>query len=136
MNNTTDSAARAYSTTGRPRRLTDSQIAEILEWHQSRITNSEMAERYGIARGTLENIIRTSGRHYKQASPSSGTRRAICNVHAARGSSPSTCFRATHFVRPRCAAGVTALTAGARAAPVPERTVQSAPRRSAGGTRP
>lgn len=69
MDNYTDSAARAYSTTGRPRRLTDSQIAEILEWHQSRITNSQMAERYGIARGTLENIIRTSGRHYKQASP-------------------------------------------------------------------
>ena len=60
---------RTYSTTGRPRRLTDGQIAEILTWYRSRLTNSEMAERYGIARGTLETIIRTSGAHYKQASP-------------------------------------------------------------------
>jgi transposase len=69
MDNHTDSVERAYSTTGRPRRLSNSQIAEILQWYQSRLTNSQMAERYGIARGTLENIIRTNGRHYKQASP-------------------------------------------------------------------
>ena len=69
MDNNTDSTGRAYSTTGRPRRLTDTQIAEILQWYESRLTNSQMAERYGIARGTLENIIRTNGQHYKQASP-------------------------------------------------------------------
>ena len=69
MNNNSESTGRAYSTTGRPRRLTDSQIAEILQWYQSRRTNRQMAERYGIARGTLENIIRTNGQHYKQASP-------------------------------------------------------------------
>ena len=69
MDNPADSSARAYSTTGRPRRLTDAQIAEILEWYQTRLTNTQMAERYGIARGTLENIIRTNGQHYKQASP-------------------------------------------------------------------
>jgi transposase len=69
MDDHTESTGRAYSTTGRPRRLTDTQIAEILDWYQSRLTNSEMAERYGIARGTLENIIRTNGQHYKQASP-------------------------------------------------------------------
>ena len=69
MNNDTESPERGYSTTGRPRRLTDSQIAEILNWYHSRLTNGEMAARYGIARGTLENIIRTNGAHYKQASP-------------------------------------------------------------------
>jgi transposase len=69
MDDNTEPTPRSYSTTGRPRRLTDAQIAEILQWYQSRLTNSQMAERYGIARGTLENIIRTNGQHYKQASP-------------------------------------------------------------------
>lgn len=69
MNENTKDPDRSYSTTGRPRRLTDSQIAELVEWHESRRTNRQMAERYGIARGTLENIIRTHGEHYKQASP-------------------------------------------------------------------
>jgi transposase len=69
MKKNTETVQRSYSTTGRPRRLTDSQIAELLEWHASRRTNRQMAQRYGIARGTLENIIRTNGAHYKQASP-------------------------------------------------------------------
>lgn len=64
-----ESTERSYSTTGRPRRLTDLQIAEILAWYHSRLTNREVAQRYGIARGTLENIIRTNGTHYKQAPP-------------------------------------------------------------------
>jgi transposase len=64
-----ESTERSYSTTGRPRRLTDLQIAEILAWYQSRLTNREVAQRYGIARGTLENIVRTHGTHYKQAPP-------------------------------------------------------------------
>ena len=69
MSDHVEKSHRAYSTTGRPRRLTDCQIAEILQWYHSRISNRQMAERYGIARGTLENIIRTNGAHYKQASP-------------------------------------------------------------------
>jgi transposase len=69
MTDKSEAAERSYSTTGRPRRLTDSQIAEIVQWYRSRLTNAEMAARYGIARGTLENIIRTNGAHYKQASP-------------------------------------------------------------------
>ena len=82
MNNNMESAARSYSTTGRPRRLTDSQIAEILEWYEARLTNRQMAERYGIARGTLENIIRTHGQHYKQASPE--LRNASLDAHRIR----------------------------------------------------
>lgn len=69
MRSRLDSTERCYSTTGRPRRLTDRQIAEILAWYRSRLTNRQMAARYGIARGTLENIIRTHGTHYKQAPP-------------------------------------------------------------------
>ena len=82
MSNKTESAERSYSTTGRPRRLTDSQIAEILEWYEARLTNRQMAERYGIARGTLENIIRTHGQHYKQASPE--LRNASLDAHRTR----------------------------------------------------
>ena len=82
MNNDPEQINRTYSTTGRPRRLTDGQIAEILHWYHSRITNSQMAERYGIARGTLENIIRTSGEHYKQASPE--LRKASLNAQRRR----------------------------------------------------
>jgi len=82
MNKDTESADRSYSTTGRPRRLTNSQIAEILKWHGSRVSNRQMAERYGIARGTLENIIRTHGDHYKQASPE--LRAASLDAHRTR----------------------------------------------------
>jgi transposase len=82
MNKNAKSPDRSYSTTGRPRRLTDSQIAELVEWHESRSTNREMAERYGIARGTLENIIRTHGEHYKQASPE--RRKASLDAHRTR----------------------------------------------------
>ena len=70
MTSRLESTEQCYSTTGRPRRLTDLQIAEILAWYHSRLTNRQMAKRYGIARGTLENIIRTHGTHYKQAPPS------------------------------------------------------------------
>jgi transposase len=82
MNKNTESADRSYSTTGRPRRLTNSQIDEILDWYQARLTNRQMAERYGIARGTLENIIRTHGEHYKQASPE--LRNASLDAHRIR----------------------------------------------------
>ena len=82
MNGKMEFAERFYSTTGRPRRLTDSQIAEILEWYEARLTNRQMAERYGIARGTLENIIRTHGQHYKQASPE--LRNASLDAHRIR----------------------------------------------------
>ena len=89
MTNKNETAERSYSTTGRPRRLTDSQIAEIMQWYRSRLTNAEMAARYGIARGTLENIIRTSGQHYKQASPENRT----TALHAQRARRAEHCDR-------------------------------------------
>ena len=69
MKNETSAAERHYSTTGRPRRLTDTQIAEILSWHKSKMNNIQMAARYGVSSNTLETIVRTGGTHYKQASP-------------------------------------------------------------------
>ena len=44
---------RHYSTTGRPRKLTDTQIAEILSWHRTKMNNIQMAARYGISSNTL-----------------------------------------------------------------------------------
>lgn len=56
-----------HSTLGRPRSLTEAEVLEILEWHSLKRTNAQMAARYGIARGTLEAIVRTEGKGYKKA---------------------------------------------------------------------
>lgn len=55
------------STTGRPRALTDAQVAEILAWHTSRKTIRDVANDYGVTRTTIANLIRRRGQ-YKQAS--------------------------------------------------------------------
>ena len=55
------------STTGRPRTLTDAQVAEILAWHASRKTIRDVANDYGVTRTTIANLIRRGGQ-YKQAS--------------------------------------------------------------------
>jgi hypothetical protein len=57
------------STVGRPRRLTDSDIAAILHWHATRRTAAQVAAQFGISPTLLHQLIRTGGRHYKQASP-------------------------------------------------------------------
>lgn len=55
------------STAGRPRALTDAQVAEILAWHASRKTIGDVAVDYGVSRTTIANMIRRGGQ-YKQAS--------------------------------------------------------------------
>jgi predicted DNA-binding protein (UPF0251 family) len=60
--------AMKFSTCGRPRILTEKQIEEIRAWHRSKLTNAQMAARYGIARTTLERILHGMG-GYKQATP-------------------------------------------------------------------
>lgn len=55
--------------TGRPRRVTDADIAEILRWHQARETRQELAQRLGLSVTTVATVVRSEGRHYKQASP-------------------------------------------------------------------
>ena len=56
------------STVGRPRKLTDAQVAEILEWHRSRKTLWQVAREYGVSPTTIQNVIDANG-HYKQPSP-------------------------------------------------------------------
>jgi transposase-like protein len=56
------------STVGRPRALTDTQIAEILRWHASRQTVADVARHYGVSSNTIAAVIRRGG-VYKQASP-------------------------------------------------------------------
>ena len=55
------------STVGRPRALTDAQVAEILAWHASRKTIAEVARDYGVTTTTIGNLLRLRGQ-YKQAS--------------------------------------------------------------------
>lgn len=59
----------SYSTCGRPRILTDTQISEILAWHATRVSCRAMAHRLGISVRLLQRVIRTMGKHYKRASP-------------------------------------------------------------------
>lgn len=58
-----------YSTVGRPRRLTDAQIAEILTLRQPRPTLGEIARRFGVSRWLITFILSTEGKHYKRESP-------------------------------------------------------------------
>jgi len=64
---------RRPSTTGRPRKVTDAMIAEILRWNATRkirpLTAAEKATELGIARATLTILLKSHGQHYKQPSP-------------------------------------------------------------------
>jgi hypothetical protein len=57
------------STVGRPRRLTDADIAAILHWDATRRTAVQVAAQFGISTSLLRLLIRTGGTHYKQACP-------------------------------------------------------------------
>ena len=56
------------STVGRPRLLTDAQIAAILEWHRNRKSLKQVARENNVTVNTIQRVIRTQGR-YKQCSP-------------------------------------------------------------------
>ncbi len=56
------------SSLGRPRALTDAQVADVLAWHRTRKTLEQVAREYGVCKGTIENLIRRGG-IYKQPSP-------------------------------------------------------------------
>jgi DNA-binding MarR family transcriptional regulator len=66
------------STIGRPRRLTDEQVARILSWHEqilalkalraTLITQRELAEDLGVAPATIARVIACGGQ-YKKRSP-------------------------------------------------------------------
>jgi len=53
--------------TGR-RKLTDEQVAAILEWHRNRKTRAELAQELGIKKHMVGTAIRRRG-HYKMPSP-------------------------------------------------------------------
>jgi hypothetical protein len=56
------------STVGRPRAVTDAQVAAILEWHRGRKTLKQVARELNLAPGTVRNVIQRNG-EYKQPSP-------------------------------------------------------------------
>jgi hypothetical protein len=58
-----------FSTLGRPRALTDAQIADILVWHANRVSLKQKAAAYGVSPSLLRQVIRTGGKTYKQPSP-------------------------------------------------------------------
>jgi hypothetical protein len=58
-----------FSTLGRPRALTDVQIADILAWHASRVSLKQKAAEHGVSATVIRHVIRTGGKTYKQASP-------------------------------------------------------------------
>ena len=67
------------STIGRPRRLTDEQVASILVWHEQILalkalrasikTQRQLAEALGVAPSTVAHVVACRGQ-FKQASPS------------------------------------------------------------------
>jgi hypothetical protein len=60
---------RHPSSMGRPRRVTDAMIAEILAWYATPRTVEQKARALGISRNTLRCILKSRGTHYKQPSP-------------------------------------------------------------------
>ena len=54
---------------GRYRRVSDADIARILEWQDQRMTRRQLAAQLGVSQSTIGNVIRTRGAHYKTESP-------------------------------------------------------------------
>lgn len=50
------------------RKLTDEQVAAILEWHRNRKTRAELAEELGVAKHLIGSAIWRRG-YYKSPSP-------------------------------------------------------------------
>ena len=71
------------STIGRPRRLTDAQVAIILAWHEEILvlkelratvkTQRQLAQELGVAPSTVAHVIACRGQ-FKQASPEDSSR--------------------------------------------------------------
>lgn len=57
------------STLGRPRALTEAQIAYVLQWHDTRQTLKQVAFSLGVSTSTVASVIRSRGKHYKQPPP-------------------------------------------------------------------
>ena len=57
-----------FSTKGRTRALTDTQVHRILEWQRDRKTLGQVARENGVSCGTIYTVIRNGG-HYKRSVP-------------------------------------------------------------------
>jgi hypothetical protein len=57
-----------FSTLGRPRKITDAQVAEILAWYDQPRTIEQKAKAMGLNPATVGWVIQTRGA-YKQPSP-------------------------------------------------------------------
>lgn len=72
------------STVGRPRKLTDEQVAAVLRWHETiealKVLHAyvtpvrEFAARLGVTRGAITSIVKQRG-VYKQPCPSAKARK-------------------------------------------------------------
>jgi hypothetical protein len=60
-------SARRY--VGRPRRVTDADVTEILAWHAARETRRELSQRLGLSVRVISRVIQSGGLHYKTAGP-------------------------------------------------------------------
>lgn len=69
------------STVGRPRTVTDAQVAAILTWHGARKSLRQFAQELGLPKTTVEYVISRGGQ-YKQPSPE--LRRAVVDARRAR----------------------------------------------------
>ena len=54
---------------GRPRRVTDADVAAILAWHASRETLRALARRLGLSARVVSRVIQSQGLHYKTRAP-------------------------------------------------------------------
>jgi len=52
-------------TIGRPRALTNAQVAEIWDWHRTHRTLAQIARQYGVSVGTIRQVVLRQG-GYKQ----------------------------------------------------------------------
>ena len=57
-----------FSTNGRTRAVTDTQVRRILQWQRDRKTLGEVARENGVSYGTIYTVIRNGG-HYKRSVP-------------------------------------------------------------------
>jgi DNA-binding phage protein len=57
-----------FSTNGRMRALTDTQVRRILHWQRDRKTLGQVARENGVSCGTIYTVIRNGG-HYRRSVP-------------------------------------------------------------------
>jgi hypothetical protein len=104
---TRNTRARTIRVVGRPRKVTDADIAEIVAWHAARETCAQLAKRLGLSVTTVRKVVRSHGRHYKKPPPEEDgparirtrvrvVRAAMLGAQRIRGQSPERDLRYEH----------------------------------------